>query len=116
VIKQCACWIFLLSLGLALVSCSPKVDQRLLGKWSGQDGDTFEFAADGRYIHTEKGHAGAEGGAFTVDNGTVLRLEPTGTKGGSAPLSFAVMFPKRTELELVSKTTAEKLLFKRVEK
>jgi len=86
--------VVVLSLALAAVSCSPKSEASLVGKWASGNDLVFTFTKDGDMIRQEG--AGSETMGYSV-SGTTLYLKP---KDLPTSLGYAISFPSEKELVL----------------
>ena len=87
-----------LAVGLTLtaVSCSPKAESAIIGKWSHQgDNTTITFTKDGKAVNVENGQT--MNADYSIKDGNTLTLKITGAE---MSIDFDVAFPSDKEMTL----------------
>ena|ERR1700722_5430371 len=80
---------------LALVSCTPKAENQILGKWAEGTNMVITFAKDGKMTSVERGNS--ETADYWVTNGNQLCVK---VKGEPVTVQLSMEFPSANEMVL----------------
>jgi hypothetical protein len=95
---------FILAIGLCLaaVSCAPKAENKIVGKWAQGTNIVITFGKDGKMTSLELG--ATESGGYWVTNGNILCVNVKGEKG---TVQFNMSFKSDNELDLTMLVPAD---------